>query len=52
MAYNKYLKQNGDTIYPYTMANNILDLFDKIYPIGSIYMSVNNVDPGTLFGGT
>jgi microcystin-dependent protein len=27
-------------------------LFDKIYPIGSIYMSVNNVDPGTLFGGT
>lgn len=23
-----------------------------IYPIGSIYMSVNSVDPGTLFGGT
>ena len=23
-----------------------------IYPIGSIYMSVNNVDPSTIFGGT
>lgn len=23
-----------------------------IYPIGSIYMSVNNVDPSTVFGGT
>lgn len=26
--------------------------FDQIYPVGSIYMSVNNVDPGTLFGGS
>lgn len=26
-------------------------LIDKIYPIGSIYMSVNNVSPETLFGG-
>ena len=25
---------------------------DKVYPIGSIYMNVSNVDPGTLFGGT
>lgn len=24
----------------------------SIYPIGSIYMSVNNVDPSTVFGGT
>lgn len=25
---------------------------DAIYPIGSIYMSVKNVNPGTLFGGS
>ena len=25
---------------------------DDIYPIGSIYMSVNSTDPGTLFSGT
>lgn len=25
---------------------------DKVYPVGSIYMNVSNVDPGTLFGGT
>ena len=26
--------------------------FDDIYPIGSIYMSVNSTSPATLFGGT
>lgn len=28
------------------------DLYGLIYPIGSIYLSVNSVDPSTLFGGT
>lgn len=27
-------------------------ILNKVYPIGSIYITVNNVNPGTLFGGT
>lgn len=30
---------------------SIDEIVDKIYPIGSIYMSVNNVNPSNLFGG-
>lgn len=28
------------------------DLFDMVYPVGSIYMSANNVSPQTFLGGT
>lgn len=28
------------------------DLFNLVYPIGSIYISVNSANPGTIFGGT
>lgn len=27
-------------------------VYDQIYPVGTIYTSVDNTDPGTLFGGT
>ena len=30
----------------------VRSLVDIIYPVGSIYMSVNNVSPATLFGGS
>lgn len=33
-------------------STDINEIMDKMYPIGSIYMSVNNVNPSTLFGGT
>lgn len=31
---------------------NILDLFNKVYPIGTIYESTNATSPALLFGGT
>lgn len=30
----------------------VSDLLDMVYPVGSIYMSVNNVSPATFLGGT
>ena len=38
-----------------TDASTITDwsaFFEAVYPVGSIYMSVNNTSPATLFGGT
>ena len=39
---------NADTLNGYTVDL----LLDKIYPIGSIYMSLNSANPTNLFGGT
>ena len=36
-----------DHVHPYDTG-----MFDRIYPVGSIYMSVNSTSPATLFGGT
>ena len=35
-----------------SLNTSITNMTDTIYPIGSIYMSVNNTDPSVLFGGT
>ena len=32
--------------------DTIQEFLNKTYPVGSIYMNINNIDPGTLFGGT
>ena len=34
------------------LARTLLDITNAVYPVGSIYMSVNNVSPATLFGGS
>ena len=34
------------------LIENIKEMFNLIYPVGSIYLSVKNTNPGTLFGGT
>lgn len=52
----------GDQLYGWTNYStgtninspiyNWQQLMDKIYPVGSIYMSMNNVSPASFFGGT
>ena len=36
----------------FEVIRSLSTMADMIYPVGSIYMSVNNTNPGTLFGGT
>ena len=53
--------KDGNMISPVTSFDSVFTstgggikeaLLDYIYPVGSIYMSANNVNPGTFLGGT
>lgn len=42
-------KANSNDVYAKTDTSDLINL---IYPVGSIYMNVNNINPASLFGGT
>lgn len=44
------LTQLVDNIKAYVQANTNDDVIQKVYPVGSIYMSVSNAPPSELFG--
>lgn len=57
MAIGKVSTQNAfeinmDTKLTGNLTINDKTIFDLIYPVGAIYMSVNSTNPGSLFGGT
>lgn len=49
---NFSLDSQGNLIVNSITTNSTNGLLDLIYPVGSIYMSVNSTSPATLFGGT
>lgn len=53
-ALNETTTISDEDLIPIVQNNEtkIVSLVNMIYPVGSIYMSVNNTSPATLFGGT
>ncbi len=61
MSYNKKVWKHGDIITPEALNHieqgveqaheKVREFVDIVYPVGSIYMSVNAANPGLLFGG-
>lgn len=48
---NQYAEAEGGS-QPDSAPSTEDNVFDRVYPVGSIYMSVNSTDPQELFGGT
>lgn len=49
----KWVEDESDTRSVADVINAITQAtVDAFYPVGSIYMSANNIDPATIFGGT
>ena len=44
------MSENVSNLVPYVMPMS--DMLSRIYPVGSIYMSVTSASPADLFGGT
>jgi hypothetical protein len=54
IAENRTIAQEGDNTLDAKIdevSNKIITL-NQVYPVGSIYMSVNSTSPASLFGGT
>jgi hypothetical protein len=48
---NRYDLENND-IYDYLDSLVTSGILDFIYPVGTIYLSINNINPSTFLGGT